>query len=225
MIIFKEEIIMNISYIKHSGVLVETKNSHFLFDYIGGVLPLLKQNTNIFVSHAHEDHFSSKIFSLPSTEIFLSDDIKSSKKVTLMAPDEYFERGDFTIHTFGSTDQGVSILLNTKEGVVFFAADLNDWYWEEEDSHEDMIAMETAFLAEIRKASSYSIDVLCFPVDPRLGTQYDKGAKKAIEILQPKAFLPIHFWKDYTLLKIFNEKYKHQCRILLPTEEGSVFSV
>ena len=56
---------MNISYIKHSGVLVETKNSHFLFDYIGGALPLLKQNTNIFVSHAHEDHFSSKIFSLP----------------------------------------------------------------------------------------------------------------------------------------------------------------
>ena len=193
---------MNISYIKHSGVLVETKNSHFLFDYIGGVLPLLKQNTNIFVSHAHEDHFSSKIFSLPSAEIFLSDDIKSSKKVTLMAPDEYFERDDFTIHTFGSTDQGVSILLNTKEGVVFFAADLNDWYWEEEDSHEDMIAMETAFLAEIRKASPYSIDVLCFPVDPRLGTQYDKGAKKAIEILQPKAFLPIHFWKNYTLLKM-----------------------
>ena len=52
MIIFKEEITMNISYIKHSGVLVETKNSHFLFDYIGGALPLLKQNTNIFVSHA-----------------------------------------------------------------------------------------------------------------------------------------------------------------------------
>ena len=48
-----------------------------------------------------------------------------------------------------------------------------------------MIAMETAFLAEIRKASPYSINVLCFPVDPRLGTQYDKGAKKAIEILQP----------------------------------------
>ena len=50
---------MKVTYISHSGFLIETKNCLFLFDYYEGKIPPLSQEKPlfIFVSHWHSDHF------------------------------------------------------------------------------------------------------------------------------------------------------------------------
>ena len=58
---------MKITYIKHSGYLLETEQALLLFDFVEGALPPLDpaKDLFVFVSHRHEDHFSPKIFWQP----------------------------------------------------------------------------------------------------------------------------------------------------------------
>ena len=56
---------MKITYIGHSGYLVEMKNCYCLFDYYTGKLPQLADKpVFVFVSHGHQDHYNPWIFSL-----------------------------------------------------------------------------------------------------------------------------------------------------------------
>jgi L-ascorbate metabolism protein UlaG (beta-lactamase superfamily) len=58
------EVIMEITYLGHSGFLVETSDAYFLFDYIRGELPAFSKEKRLYVfaSHAHHDHWDSAIF-------------------------------------------------------------------------------------------------------------------------------------------------------------------
>lgn len=60
---------MTITYIHHSGYLLETEQALLLFDFVEGALPPLDpaKDLFVFVSHRHEDHFSPKIFDLAAT--------------------------------------------------------------------------------------------------------------------------------------------------------------
>ncbi len=55
---------VTVTYIKHSGFLVETKESYLLFDYWEGKLPELQYDKELYVfsSHAHHDHYTKDIF-------------------------------------------------------------------------------------------------------------------------------------------------------------------
>ena len=55
---------MIITYLGHSGFLVETETAYFLFDYIRGTLPEFseKKKLYVFASHAHKDHWNPEIF-------------------------------------------------------------------------------------------------------------------------------------------------------------------
>ena len=57
---------MKVTYLNHSGFLLEWKNSYFLFDYYKGELPELNSEKDVFVfcSHSHHDHFNPEIFSI-----------------------------------------------------------------------------------------------------------------------------------------------------------------
>ena len=57
---------MNITYICHSGFLVETASCYYLFDYSTGSLPHLDPFKPIFVfsSHGHADHYNPHVFSM-----------------------------------------------------------------------------------------------------------------------------------------------------------------
>ena len=52
---------VTVTYIKHSGFLVETKESYLLFDYWEGKLPELQYDKELYVfsSHAHHDHYTN----------------------------------------------------------------------------------------------------------------------------------------------------------------------
>ena len=76
---------MKITYIKHSGYLLESDQALLLFDFWKGTLPPLapEKDLFVFVSHRHEDHFNPKIFNLavshPKIHFILSDDIWQNK--------------------------------------------------------------------------------------------------------------------------------------------------
>ena len=56
---------LKITYIEHSGFLLETENAVFLFDYYKGALPQINPQKPlfVFVSHKHGDHYNPDIFS------------------------------------------------------------------------------------------------------------------------------------------------------------------
>lgn len=201
-----------ITYVHHSCFKVETEDLCLVFDYYKGDLNLPKDKKLYFLaSHSHPDHFSSNIFKYENvTKFILSDDI-----INMNYPDTIFVKADsainmedFTLYTFGSTDEGVSFVVDLNEKKIFHSGDLNDWYWEMEDSIEQKNLMHKNFVKEIEKIEKHDIDVAFFPVDPRQKGQYDLGGRQVLERLKPKHFFPCHFWKKYPITHKFKDRYK-----------------
>lgn len=57
---------MKITYINHSGFLVETESCYYVFDYYKGEMPRIDKSKEVvvFCSHFHQDHFNPKIFEI-----------------------------------------------------------------------------------------------------------------------------------------------------------------
>lgn len=57
---------MEVTYIGHSGFLLDTGSAYFLFDYYTGIIPEMDKDKPVvvFVSHKHKDHFNPVIFGL-----------------------------------------------------------------------------------------------------------------------------------------------------------------
>ena len=76
---------MRVTFLGHSGFFLELPEADLLFDYYKGELPSPdpERPLFVFVSHAHADHFTRKIFSLADkTErirFILSDDQELSR--------------------------------------------------------------------------------------------------------------------------------------------------
>lgn len=85
---------MNITYIYHSGFLIETGDCYYLFDYWKGSLPAMDASKPIFVfaSHSHADHYNPDIFTLLHTMgmnrilAVLAKDIPQKRYPELLAP-------------------------------------------------------------------------------------------------------------------------------------------
>ena len=218
---------MKIRYIYHSCFLIETANSFLLFDYfkhrndkdgfdfekllndiIAGPKALY-----IFSSHSHQDHFSYNVFTWiskkPNTYYILSSDIKIYNRIEnsyVVRPGDQLSINEIKLNTFGSTDEGVSFMVNIEGLNVFHAGDLNWWKWYD-DTPEEEKAMENAFKAIVQDISNLGvkIDAAFFPVDSRLELNYLCGGQYFIEVLKPKLFFPMHFWDKYETVTDFKK--------------------
>ncbi len=147
---------MKITFIAHSGFLVEWDSFYTLFDWWKGELPPLDPDKPllVFASHSHEDHFDPQIFKLteryPTVRFILSHDIRLAARhrerlgvtddilarVTSIRVDSLLatEAGGvpLTVRTINSTDAGSAFLLSAEGRLIFHAGDLNWWHWEEE---------------------------------------------------------------------------------------------
>ena len=109
----------------------------------------------------------------------------------------------------GSTDSGVSWVVETAGRRVFHAGDLNNWYARfltddyrggtvfspEFGMDVDPGREEKRYLGElkdIRKLTD-SFDVAMFPVDGRIGNGYTRGARQFIERFRVGLLVPMHF--------------------------------
>lgn len=195
---------LSIRYLGHSGFLVNTARHYLLFDLYrddAGVLSegLPKgEDGAVFVSHSHGDHFNPSVFRLgvPGKTAFITDiGVKmrqSGCKAHSVAPYDSVDLGWCQVRTFGSTDEGCSFLVEADGWSIFHAGDLNDWYWRDESTPEELENGERRFLEELDRIKGNRIDVAFFPVDQRLGRDSNRGAMHFARMIKPGYIIPMH---------------------------------
>lgn len=218
---------MKIYYIHHSCFVIETEKSFLIFDYykfkpyqtnfdfdFEDLLSQIMHSNKavyIFASHSHNDHYNSEILTWSADGkdkyYILSDDIKIYKQINncyFVKPNQEILINDIKISTFGSTDSGVSFLVNVENNIIFHAGDLNWWKWNDDTPNEEE-EMESAFKVIINDILSLGIhiDIAFFPVDKRLEENFMCGGEYFIEKLAPKIFVPMHFWDNFNITKDF----------------------
>jgi L-ascorbate metabolism protein UlaG (beta-lactamase superfamily) len=241
---------MKLTYIYHSGFAIEGENFTIIIDFFKdsdartrGVVynQLLKnQHTPLYVlaSHAHPDHFGREILKWkqlhPHIIYVLSKDILDAGKATpedavfLDRLNEY-QDNRLKIKAYGSTDIGISFLIEVSGKTVFHAGDLNNWHWNEESTPEESAASERLYLAELETlAGDYAqLDVAMFPVDKRLGKDYLRGAEQFVSRIKTGLFIPMHFGENYSAALAF-KKYAEEighCRFAAWTFRGEEIEI
>ena len=205
---------MTPTYIYHSCFLLTGNNSAIIFDYYkdspdGKIARFLKEwKGNIYVlsSHFHRDHFNPEVLGWKNERedivyIFSKDILKRKRAaegdaVYLRKGDEYRDDNIY-VRAFGSTDVGVSFYLECEGCRIFHAGDLNNWHWSDESTPEEIRKAEGDYLHELKEIASAvpQLDIAMFPVDPRIGTDFARGARQFLEKIKVEHFFPMHFWE------------------------------
>ena len=140
---------MKLIYLYHSGFALLGDDFTLIFDYWkdsesdgDGILhrELLKRpgRMYVFASHAHADHFNPEVLSWhlqrPDIVYLLSQDIQAlheaeqAEAVWLKQGDSYSDER-LSVHAFGSTDVGISFLVEVDGRKICHAGELNNWDW------------------------------------------------------------------------------------------------
>lgn len=173
----------------------------------------------IFVSHFHKDHYNPEIFELnrlPALKChyFLSPDTarlaapyfrpkslyKGPRKVPpdivhILAEKQHYQDANIHITTFGSTDAGVSYLVELNKKTYYHAGDNNAWIWrEDEASDNEMLARYQTILSDIKTfMGEKTPDVAMLPVDPRLGPDSHLGMELFLKQVGSHQVHQMHF--------------------------------
>lgn len=114
-------------------------------------------------------------------------------------------------------------MIEGEEKRIFHAGDLNNWHWAEESTAEESRESEDHFLRELDCLAGEveQVDMALFPVDPRLGKDYMRGACQFIDRIHPRWFAPMHFWEKYGKANALR-KYAEErgCRFVAWTHPG-----
>ena len=210
---------MKVTYIFHSGFLVETEKVILVFDYYKSDMPEVVKDKSkkvyFFASHTHSDHFNPVIFEYAGSNVtyIISHDIKdkishrdmldnfenvnlvyvkADEKIKFDIDDaEYIE-----IETLKSTDRGVAFIVSLDGKTIYHAGDLNEWIFDRMDKakRNDMIVR---YDREMNKIKDREIDIAFLPVDYRLGEYKYNGPLKFLNNTRTKIVFPMHMWKKY----------------------------
>lgn len=218
---------MKITYLGHSGFLMEWETCYWLFDYYKGDIPELDAGKKlfVFVSHKHQDHFNPEIFNLykkyVNTEYVLSSDINVQRlkfaqmgisdtisshivSVRPLADYELYDNNNqkILLKTLKSTDCGVAFLLFYQEKTIYHAGDLNLWVWKE-GSKQFNNNMTAEFNREMEYLKDVPIDVAFAPLDPRQEEEYYRGLEQLLNTAKVKYIFPMHFWDMPSIIQKF----------------------
>jgi len=239
---------MQLTYIFHSGFIVSGHGFSVLIDYWRDTKSsnegyvhdhFLPSTDKLYVlsSHAHPDHFNPEILSWSEKrsdiQYILSSDIlpeikntSKNSEIFYLNKTEIYEDDLIKVKAFGSTDIGISFAIEAEGKRIFHAGDFNNWHWNEESTQEEIRTAETSFLRKLKMlAKAYPMfDLAMFPVDPRLGKDYMRGAGQFVQTMQTRAFAPMHFWFDYDKANAFKPFAEtHGSRFLSIHERGEMF--
>lgn len=217
---------MKVTYLKHSGFMVESRNYIYLFDYIdGNIDKAIKSDKKIYVmvSHVHDDHFSKIIFDIAAkhdnvTYILSYDVVKKIKKNAVLSKmteqlniirvqaHEKYKIDDIVVETLKSTDEGVAFIVSEKDGTIYHAGDLNWWHWEGEPKSWNR-NMEVNFKREIDSMRGRKIDIAFIPLDPRQEDAYYLGMNYFIKNVGANEIYPMHFWGEPRIIDRYKSEY------------------
>ena len=221
---------MKVTYIHHSGFLVETESFYYIFDYYAGKVPALDKNKKVIVfsSHAHADHYNPEIFGILSSvgmdfQAVLTKDISPKKYpegviVTKAYANKVYTIENIQIETLLSTDAGVAFIVRDPEGVIYHSGDLNDWAWDGESEQYNR-QMTGSYRHEINKLTGEKIDVAFAVLDPRQGKNYADGMLYLLKKVSVGKLYPMHYWNQPGVLKDFLLTYPQYSDIIVNTEE------
>ena len=137
---------MRVTYLAHSGFLVELPSVTLLFDWWKGALPPLRreQPLLVFVSHGHEDHFDPHIFPLDDGQrevrfllgkgIHLGrgsmakwgvSEATAAKCRLVRGGDDFEAIPGVRVEALRSTDAGVAYLVTADGKTIYHAGDLH----------------------------------------------------------------------------------------------------
>lgn len=240
--------IMKITYLKHSGFLLEWEHCYWLFDYYKGEIPKLDPEKRLFVfcSHAHEDHFNPEIFNLvkmyPSVAYLFSNQIRQKyrklKRRQRELPEVIFvysgtdtEITDglgsgIRIHALHSTDCGCAFYLEYKGRTVYHAGDLHWWLWPGEGEAFNK-KMTSDYKKEMEYLAGRRIDLAFTPLDSRQGEAYNCGMNYFLANAKVGHVFPMHFWEDFTVSdKYLNEnQVPEHTKFYRISEEGQFWEI
>lgn len=211
---------IQVTYLDHSGFAVTDANAVLVFDYYKdpahALHKILDENQELpvlfFVSHHHSDHYAPEIYSLAQDHkrvYILSNDVdgdripqKDKMSIAGMSAGDSLENmpGGVSVKAFGSTDEGVSFAVTLADGKkIFHAGDLNDWHWKDESSKAEAEKAERHFITVLDRIASEEreFDVVMFPVDVRLGSDFARGATMFTDKIKTRNFFPMHFGADF----------------------------
>lgn len=176
----------------------------------------------VFVSHHHKDHFNRSIFEwekyFPNIHFILSKDVArhcryllrpesiykgykpNPDKVFIVSSGDHITFENLKVNVFGSTDIGNSYVVEVEGIKIFHAGDLNAWIWKDESTIKEVESEIKKFrdILEKIKEKFSSFDLVMFPVDPRLGTDFFEGARIFVNEFHIAHFFPMHFclWEN-----------------------------
>ncbi|MFZ4455044.1 MAG: MBL fold metallo-hydrolase [Bacteroidales bacterium] len=211
---------MRLTYIYHSCFAIEAEDYTILIDFFKDTdgdfdtgyvnRELLTRSGRLYVlsSHSHHDHFSKKVLKWrekrPDIIYILSKDILLCHKAKsddghFIDKLETYEDDLLKVTAFGSTDIGDSFLIEVEGKRIFHAGDLNNWHWKDESTSEEVEKAERLYLSELADISEKisRLDVVMFPIDKRLGSDYMRGAEQFLSAIKVDLFAPMHFGKYY----------------------------
>ena len=208
---------MELRYLYHSGVAVETDTQLLVFDYWkdgalpGGVPDLARRvgkPLTVFVSHVHPDHYNPAIFqwekSVPDVTYVLSTDVPDHPGCHRIGPGKRLDLGNLTVTALRSTDEGVAFLVETDGAAIFHSGDLHWWHWPGEDPHWNE-SMAHAYQAQIRRLAEQHLDVAFVPVDGRQEEAWSMGIDYFASHVDCPRLVPIHFTSDPSILRRLRE--------------------
>lgn len=223
---------MKVTYIHHSGFLVETEGFYYLFDYEKGALPEMDAEKPIFVlsSHSHGDHYNPAVFSqleaagMRKVRAILSDDIAvpAHTDVLQVSPGKKYALGTRQkLTTFRSTDLGVAFLIEDQNQLIYHAGDLNDWVWEEETDayNREMTANYRKEITALSETLNHrEVDAAFVVLDPRQEKDYDRGMCFFLENIPVKNVYPMHYWNDPSVIGRFLKEHPEYTAQIQRTE-------
>ena len=109
--------------------------------------------------------------------------------------EDSYEDHNLWIKAFGSTDSGISFLIEAEGKTPFPCGDLNNWHWKDESTPEEVAEAEQNYLKELGDLAKATdkLDATMFPVDPRIGTDFMRGAQQFVDHIKTNIFVPMHF--------------------------------
>lgn len=189
---------MKLTYLFHSGFVLELEQHILIFDYFKGTLPHLdpKKKVYVFASHKHHDHYNPKIFHIkhPHITYILSYDIHHIGYQ--VEPHQTYHLDDLKIQTLLSTDEGVAFVVQVENKMIYHAGDLNWWNWEGEPKNF-LDYQEKTFKQEIASIKDISFDVMMIPLDNRLEKNASDGMNYILQNIQTKYAIPMHCFSHH----------------------------
>lgn len=242
---------MKVTYIYHSGFLVELDHCYLLFDYYKGQIPQMNPEKELFVfaSHKHPDHYNPKIMELrkqyPKVTYILSRDIWMTEKqmehldiplswaehiIRVKQNEEYTvkkETVSIKIRTLKSTDIGVAFIVSVEGKDIYHAGDLNLWLWSGESAEYNK-NMKEKFIRQMERIKGLHFDVAFLPLDPRQEMDAYKGIVTFFYYAKADFVFPMHLWEKYDLIQKLKEdekKVSEQTNIMEIERENQEYEI